>query len=67
MKLRAGLCLLKLANAKVYDKAMSWELFESVASVCQVDLDHRAPRLRYRSRHSRDCIAEFLGRRLPSP
>ena len=43
MKLRAGLCLLKLANAKVYDKAMSWELFESVASVCQVDLDHRAP------------------------
>ncbi len=36
MKLRAGLCFLKLANARVYDKAMSWELFETVASVCQV-------------------------------
>ena len=36
MKLRASLCFIKLANAKVYDKAMSRELFETVASVCQV-------------------------------
>jgi hypothetical protein len=40
MKLRAALCLLKLANAKVFDKLMSWELFETVASVCQVSINY---------------------------
>lgn len=36
MRLRAGLCALKLANAKVYDKAISPEFFELIAYLLYV-------------------------------